>query len=133
MLHPDTKKMLENSAAAYGLTFAEVCQEWTGFQVHEGKLQDGRPVTFEGWLKAKKNSLSFGYDPEDLEKIFKACANPDDWKDAIFVEVSGELVLITVAAIRFYTATDPRVSLNPDTMRYLIQSEGYRMGPAGDH
>lgn len=78
-------------------------------------------------------SLTFGYDLEDLKRIFEACANPDDWKDAIFVEVPGDLVLITVAAIRFYTATNPIVSLNPDTMRYFIQSEGYRMGPAGDH
>lgn len=78
-------------------------------------------------------SLTFGYEEEDLKRVFDACANPDDWKDAIFVEVPGDLVSITVAAIKFYTATNPRVSLNPDSMRYLIQSEGYRMGPAGDH
>lgn len=132
-MHPDTKKMLENSAAAYGMSFSAVYEEWINFTFAEGKLSDGRAVNFEGWVKAKKNYLSFGYEVEDLKKVFDACTNPEDWKDPIFVEVPGDLVSITVAAIKFYTATNPRVSLNPDTMRYLIQSEGYRMGPAGDH
>jgi len=34
---------------------------------------------------------------------------------------------------RHVTATTPRVSLHTATMRYLVESEGYRMGPAGDH
>jgi hypothetical protein len=78
-------------------------------------------------------SLSFGYDPEFLETIFSRIQDPEDWKNPIFIVVPGELVSVVTAAIKFYTATVPTVGLKVDTMEYIIQSEGYRMGPAGDH
>lgn len=78
-------------------------------------------------------SLTFGYDPELLEAIFANIQDPEDWKNPISVSVPGEMVSVAVAAIKFYTATVPTVSLNVGTMEYLIESVGYRMGPAGDH
>lgn len=74
-----------------------------------------------------------GYAIEDLEKVFAKLSNPDDWKAPIFASMPGELVNIAVAAIKFYTATVPTVSLDVKTMTYYVQSEGYRLGPAGDH
>jgi hypothetical protein len=51
----------------------------------------------------------------------------------IFALMPGEMVNIAVAAIKYYTATIPTVSLDTETMTYYVQSEGYRLGPAGDH
>jgi len=45
--------------------------------------------------------------------------------------VPGEWVLPVVAAIEFHTATHPTVQLDVNRMRYLVESEGYRNGPAG--
>ncbi|MDZ7355762.1 MAG: hypothetical protein ONB55_21795 [candidate division KSB1 bacterium] len=74
-----------------------------------------------------------GYEIEDLEKVFAELRNPDDWKAPIFASMPGEMVNIAVAAIKFYTETVPTVSLDVKTMTYYVQSEGYRLGPAGDH
>ena len=59
--------------------------------------------------------------------------DPNDWKAPIAVSLPGEFVLIVVAAIKFYTATIPEVTLDVSTMRYTVTSIGYRAGPAGDH
>ena len=74
-----------------------------------------------------------GYTEEELSKAFDAVANSDDWKDEIAAVMPGEAVTLVVAAIEFYTATTPKISLNVNTMRYVVTSEGYRRGPAGDH
>jgi hypothetical protein len=68
-----------------------------------------------------------------LRRVFDAVCDPADWKGPITAVCTGEMVLITVAAIDFFTSTTPTVQLNPATMRYLIESVGYRQGPAGDH
>ena len=74
-----------------------------------------------------------GYTVADLRTVFDAVCDPHDWKGPIAAVCPGELVLMTVAAIDFMTATIPQVTLNTTTMQYLITSEGYRQGPAGDH
>jgi hypothetical protein len=79
------------------------------------------------------NAAYKGYEVETLRAVFSAAHDPKDWRGPIAVSVSGESVMPTVAAIEFFTATTPRVTLNTATMKYLIESEGYRMGPAGDH
>lgn len=68
-----------------------------------------------------------------LERAFSAVHDPDDWKAPIEVWVAGEAVLAVCEAIRFYTATEPKVALDVTRMRYLVTAEGYRAGPAGDH
>ena len=77
--------------------------------------------------------MTITHTPDELETIFAKVCAPDDWKAPIEVWCRGEEVMPIREAIRFFTATEPRVELNPRTMRYLITSEGYRAGPAGDH
>jgi len=73
------------------------------------------------------------YTPDELSAIFAEVHDPDDWKAPIAVWCAGEAVLPICEAIRFFTATEPKVELDTTRMRYLITSEGYRAGPAGDH
>lgn len=74
-----------------------------------------------------------GYTIRALRRMFDTLCDPDDWKAPIAAWVSGEAVLEAVAAIEFFTATHPRVALNTTIMQYMIESEGYQNGPAGDH
>lgn len=74
-----------------------------------------------------------GFEIDTLEKVFNRVCDEDDWRAPISAVCKGECVSVTVAAIRFYTATNPKVNLNVETMDYLVTSEGYRLGPAGDH
>ena len=74
-----------------------------------------------------------GYTEAELRLAFDAVKDPQDWKAPIAAEMPGEVVMPVVAAIKFYTATVPTVSLDVTTMRYYITSPGYRAGPAGDH
>jgi len=71
------------------------------------------------------------YRIDDLRAAFDAVCDPDDWKAPIAAWVTGEAVLAVCEAIRFFTATEPRVELDVANMRYLITSEGYHEGPAG--
>ena len=73
------------------------------------------------------------YTPDELGAIFAKVHDAQDWKAPIEVWCRGEAVLPICEAIRFFTATEPKVELDPARMRYLITSEGYRAGPAGDH
>ena len=74
---------------------------------------------YKGWLV------------DDLREVFHRVCDPQDWKAPIAVWVAGEWVLPVVAAIEFHTATNPTVQLDVNRMRYLVESEGYRNGPAG--
>ena len=74
-----------------------------------------------------------GYDVEDLRKIYDKVSDPEDRRGPIEVFVSGENVMPVVASIEFMTATECKVGLDTRTMKYLVESVGYRAGPAGDH
>jgi hypothetical protein len=74
-----------------------------------------------------------GFTHQALSDAIDRLTDPTDWRGPISTWVPGELVLVAVAAIEFYTATTPTVQLNTSTMQYLIESVGYRQGPAGDH
>jgi hypothetical protein len=74
-----------------------------------------------------------GYTVADLRVVFDRVCNATDWKAPISAVCTGEGVMITIAAIEFYTATTPRVSGPTQHMKYVVESEGYRQGPAGDH
>lgn len=76
-----------------------------------------------------------GYTREALDLAFGKVHDPDDWKAPILARVAGEDVQLTVAAIEFFTATNPQVTYNHrgGVMPFIIESEGYRAGPAGDH
>lgn len=83
-------------------------------------------------MSTAEYNLTGGYGLVRLEAIFNAIKDPSDWKAPISVWVSGELVNVAVEAIKFYTATVPTVGLDSLRMQYLIESIGYRAGPAGD-
>jgi hypothetical protein len=72
-----------------------------------------------------------GYHVDDLREVFDTVCDPEDWKAPIAITAIGEHVLPIVTAIEFFTATAPNVSLDTGRMRYLIESKGYRNGPAG--
>ena len=74
-----------------------------------------------------------GYTQKELKTIFDAISDPQDWKAPITCLVNGEAVMPVVASIQFFTATEPKISLNVEHMKYIVTSEGYRNGPAGDH
>ena len=74
-----------------------------------------------------------GFTRGQLLEAFNRMTDPADWRGPISVWVKGEGITIAVEAIKFFTATEPTVSLNMTQMLYLIESEGYRNGPAGDH
>ena len=74
-----------------------------------------------------------GYTFKQIERAFNTVKDPNDWKAPISVWVPGEFVDIIVRAVQFYTATTPNAQFDNATCRWLIQSPGYRMGPAGDH
>ena len=72
-----------------------------------------------------------GYSRAQLDEAFKKVANPKDWRDEILAQVKAIDVEITVAAIRFFTATEPIVTYPYPYTRYFVHSVGYRAGPAG--
>jgi hypothetical protein len=77
------------------------------------------------------NSLLRGFSDDELTRAFNIVAQPDDWKGHILAFVDPDELAITVFAIEFFTATIPVVSAFGPC--FLIRSEGYRAGPAGDH
>jgi len=90
----------------------------------ERKMEtDPRPV-YKGWSYPQ------------LKAAFDKVADPDDWRGPIELRCGGEAVQAIVAAIEFFTATEPEVTYNPAAKMgitpFVIRSEGYRAGPAGD-
>ena len=106
-------------------------RRYTREQIHALRLEHGLPVSEGPDDLTVYDNHGHVYRIDDLQTIFDKAADPDDWKGPISVWCEGEAVFPLIAAIEFYTATVPRVNLNTDTMRYLVESEGYRDGPAG--
>jgi len=77
----------------------------------------------------------FKHSLEAMESAFELVREPSDWKAPVCAVVHGEAVSVVVEAIKFYTATVPTVTMRtlPGCIKYLIESPGYRNGPAGDH
>jgi hypothetical protein len=67
-----------------------------------------------------------------LQPFFDLVCDPKDWRAPInkIVDQNADLELIREAII-FYTATVPKFKIVNDG--YLVYSDGYRNGPAGDH
>jgi hypothetical protein len=74
-----------------------------------------------------------GYSVADLRTVFDAVCDPNDWKGPLTAVCTGEMVMATVAAIEFYCGCTVRVNLNSEKMLYVVQADGYRNGPCGDH
>lgn len=86
----------------------------------------------EDWQKDPK-PVHRGYNYAQLKQAFDSVSDPQDWKGPIAAVMGGEAVNVVVAAIQFFTATEPKVSYNPKTGQFVVESIGYRAGPAGDH
>lgn len=85
-------------------------------------------------------NLLGGYRESELIEAFNRVKNKEDWKAPIRAVLGptteAELALIEYA-IQFYTATTARVThkvdANGTVTATLIEADGYRAGPAGDH
>ena len=74
-----------------------------------------------------------GFTVGELYEAFEAVRDPDDWRSPIFKVIHKDDLEVSIAAIRFYTATEPEVRWlwTPDDRKWEIKSVGYRNGPAG--
>ena len=103
------------------------------------KIKNDRVVDFRSMHLleiATKEERWGGFTFAQLDGAFNTIKNKDDWKAPIDVIVSSPpAVDIVVASIEYYTSTKPKISnmVNNGRVTYRIISEGYRMGPAGDH
>lgn len=75
------------------------------------------------------------YTVGQLREIFDAVSDPDDWKGPIRALIPASGHGVVDAAVEFFTATRISVTDGPEvgTGRILIEADGYRAGPAGDH
>jgi hypothetical protein len=85
--------------------------------------------------KSYKDKLLGGYTEEELRSAFDAVADKEDWRNPIAALVTSDNLQITVYAINFYTANTTSVRRIPNKFKnlFLLESDGYRLGPAGDH
>ena len=99
----------------------------------------------KGILEDEHKAFFFGHMVADLRKKFETITNPQDWRAPISCHAFSEKELdLTVAAIKYFTATTPRITKtyavgypHPAALctmmipAYIVESEGYRNGPAG--
>ena len=69
----------------------------------------------------------------ELETALNAVTDADDWKGPIDAVIDANDLLITQAAVVFFTATNLDVKGSPEPGKLRVTSIGYRAGPAGDH
>ena len=78
------------------------------------------------------NIKQLSQEKEELEPVFNKICNQKDWRAPICCFVMPDKAEITVRAIEFFTATEP-ILKTLETGQIMVCSEGYRLGPAGDH
>ena len=78
----------------------------------------------------QESRLTFGFGRPALLAAFEAVEDSSDWRAPIKAQVPVETLDVTLAAIKFFTATQPSAGF-PVAGLVLVQSEGYRNGPAG--
>ena len=84
--------------------------------------QTSNPAVFQGFTRT------------ELEGAFDAVKAPGDWKNPISAWVSFSVVLVTFAAITFFTGVAPTIAeVKPTDKICRLDCVGYRAGPCGDH
>jgi len=75
------------------------------------------------------------YSKVELSKAFNEVVKGQDWRDPIcFVVKEGKDFCLYRKAIEDHTATDPVIKpSDQNSKQFIILSEGYRLGPAGDY
>ncbi|MCW7072100.1 MAG: hypothetical protein OCU12_07240 [Methanophagales archaeon] len=75
------------------------------------------------------------YTVAELKATFDAIADPDDWRGPIAAWIYPNDFRRAADAVEFYTATTLRVMGGPQPLTgcILVEADGYRRGPAGDH
>lgn len=69
----------------------------------------------------------------ELTNAFNAVCDKADWKRPIKATIAAEAATLTVEAIMFFTATEATVTPTADAQFVIVETIGYRAGPAGDH
>jgi hypothetical protein len=84
-------------------------------------------MTFQGYYTPTKVA--------HLQDAFSTVQDPKDWRGPIKAEVRPCDLADVVEAIEFFTATAATVKpvSRADGVVFLVESVGYRAGPAGDH
>lgn len=73
-----------------------------------------------------------GFTEPELRIAFSSIQNPEDWKAPIKAYVNLSNLPVVIESIVFFTATEPVITRTAPSV-YLVESIGYRKGPAGDH
>lgn len=89
-------------------------------------------ATANYYIKNAEES-EMNYTTAELKDAFDKVADPNDWKAGIYKRVWLKKLDVTVAAIKFFTGTDPKVERFNGRDDATVTSEGYRAGPCGDH
>ena len=86
-------------------------------------------------MEAEETQEYRGYTVADLRKTFNALTDPKDWKGPICAWIPASLFGEASAAVEFFAAASLKITGGPQllTGRILVESDGYQMGPAGDH
>jgi hypothetical protein len=69
------------------------------------------------------------YTQNQLEEAFKKVQNKEHWKNPINSCCKNEDLLVTIAAIRHFTATEVTY-FNLGNGWFKVEAPGYRLGPA---
>ena len=83
--------------------------------------------------KVTHDSKFEGYTEPELKTAFEKIHNVNDWKKPIFVRVMKKDLDVTLSAIRFYTATSPKITSTPGRPDVYVETKGYRAGPVNGH
>jgi len=89
-------------------------------------------ATANYYLKNAEESEK-NYTTAELKDAFDKVADPNDWKAPIYIRVWLKKLDVTIAAIKFFTGTDPKIERFAGRDDATVTSEGYRAGPCDNH
>ena len=81
----------------------------------------------------ERNTTYEGYKISTLRSALQKVTDPLDWKGPIEAWVPAKKMRVTLIAIKYFTATEGKVTAIDSDGKVHIIAPGYRQGPAGDH